>query len=373
MKTLKQENNVLLFTLEYPPQVGGIANYYGNLIKYWPSYAKASDGKSEGVIKVLSGKKLLKPHWLFGLFYLWRTIKKNNIQTVLVGQILPLGTVAWVLSRVLGIKFDYVVFLHGMDLTYALKVPRKKKLARKILTGAKKVIAANSYTAKLAGEIVDGGKIEVVNPGINLPITNYELRITNNLKERYDLENKIVLLQVGRLVKRKGADKVLETLPNVLAQYPNIVYIVVGNGEMLEDLRLKTYDLKLNNNVILITKADDEELNAWYELCDMFIMPARNIDGDFEGFGIVYLEANAHGKPVIAGDSGGVRDAVVDGVNGSLVNPESTEEIAQAIIKLAKDENLRKKLGEQGREWVRKFDWQEQVSKFVKSIKSESL
>ena len=98
------------------------------------------------------------------------------------------------------------------------------------------------------------------------------------------------------------------------------------------ELRIKNYEL--DEHVLLITDATDEEVNAWYELCDMFIMPAREEDGDFEGFGIVYLEANSYSKPVIAGDSGGVRDAVKDGVNGLLVNPESVEEIKNAIIKL---------------------------------------
>ena len=356
MKTLKQNNNVLLFTLEYPPDIGGVANYYGNLVKYW----------GEGEVKVLVGKKLLQPHWLISLWRLRRAIKKDKIKTVLVGQILPLGTVAWLLAKF--IKFDYVVFLHGMDLTFALKTPRKKKLARKILASAKKIIAVNSYAAKLAGEIVDESKIEVVNPGVDLRFKILDFRFQNELRKKYNLDNKLILLQVGRLVERKGYDKVLAALPRVWEEIPMVVYVIIGGGELLEDLRLKTYDLKLKNNVILITNADDSEVNSWYELCDIFIMPAREIDGDFEGFGIVYLEANAHGKPVIAGNSGGVRDAVQDGVNGLLVNPESVAEIAQAIIKLGKDESLRKKLGERGRERTRQFDWKNQANKVRKFI-----
>jgi len=350
----------LLFTLEYPPDIGGVANYYGNLVKFYP--------KSE--IKVLAGKKLLKPHWIFSSWRLWRVIKKDKIKMVLVGQILPLGTVAWLLSRVLGIRFDYVVFLHGMDLTFALKVPRKKKLARKILAGAKKIIAANSYTAKLAEEIVEGSKIEVVNPGVDFHITHNAERIMQ-IKEKYNLQNKIVLLQVGRLVKRKGIDKVLEALPKVWEKVPELVYVIVGNGPEIFNIKYLILNIKNKDKIVLIDKASDEEVTAFYGFCDIFIMPAREINGDFEGFGIVYLEANLHSKPVIAGDSGGVRDAVVDGVNGLLVNPESTDEITNAIIKLAKDESLRKKLGEQGRERAEKeFGWEGQVYKVCKVIKS---
>lgn len=129
----------------------------------------------------------------------------------------------------------------------------------------------------------------------------------------------------------------------------------------------------MENHAIIIEDASDEERNAWYDLCDIFIMPARQIEGDVEGFGIVYLEAGLHGKPVIAGDSGGVRDAVVDNLNGLLVNPESGSEIAAAIVKLARDEALRKRLGEQGRERALKnFDWKKQVERIYKIISNNN-
>ena len=177
------------------------------------------------------------------------------------------------------------------------------------------------------------------------------------------MEKKIILLQVGRLVKRKGVDKVLEALPEVLKECKDLVYVVVGNGPECSNIELRIKNLELSNYVILIADASDEDVQAWYELCDIFIMPARDIDGDVEGFGIVYLEANAYGKPVIAGDSGGVRDAVKPDLNGLLVNPESTTEIRDAILKLCKDEFLRRRLGQQGREWVRSFDGEKQARK----------
>jgi len=98
-------------------------------------------------------------------------------------------------------------------------------------------------------------------------------------------------------------------------------------------------------------------------------MPSRNIDGDFEGFGIVYLEANLLGKPVIAGDSGGVKDAVINGYNGILVNPEDNKEIKNAILKLSKDEKFREKLGEQGKERViNEFSWEKRTEKIYQII-----
>ena len=369
----KISNKTLLFTLEYPPQIGGVANYYGNLVKYWPDdifvltdSSFCHPERSRGIYSSVSSrnietsvgmteirKNLTKPHWLFSLWRLRREIKKNKIDTVLVGQILPLGTVTWLLAKFL--KFDYVVFLHGMDFTFARKSARKRWLTRKILSKTKKVVAANSYVGKLAGDFLkDQAKIIIVNPGVDTQVESQKLKV-KSLVEKYNLKNKKVLLQVGRLVERKGVDKVLEVLPDVLREVPELIYVIVGTGQCPVHTDIK--------NIILISDADDEELNAWYELCDIFIMPSRNIKGDFEGFGIVYLEANLHGKPVIAGDSGGVRDAVVNNVNGLLVNPESTTEIKNAIIKLCKDEGLANKLGQQGKERaIKDFNWEKQIA-----------
>ncbi|MFH1326333.1 MAG: glycosyltransferase family 4 protein [Candidatus Falkowbacteria bacterium] len=355
------KDNVLLFTLEYPPQIGGVATYYSNVVKYW----------IVGDIFVLTGKKLTKPHWIFSVFYLWQAIKKYKVKTVLVGHVLPLGTVAYWLSRIM--RLDYVVFIHGMELGIINKYARKKKITRKILANAKKVITANSYAGELLKELVDEDKVVIVNPGVTIKkqenppspkLRRTSKKTRKQLIEKYNLQNKKILLQVGRLVKRKGVDKALEAMLQVLNEVPDLMYIIIGDGPEISNIQYQISNIK--NHVILITDASNEEVEAWYNLCDIFIMPARNIDGDFEGFGIVYLEANVHGKPVIAGDSGGVRDAVQNGVNGLLVNPESVEEISKAIVKLCKDEELAKKLGEQGREWVKKFSWEGQVNKIVK-------
>ncbi|MFA5318218.1 MAG: glycosyltransferase family 4 protein [Patescibacteria group bacterium] len=350
--------NTLLFTLEYPPFRGGVANYYGNMVKH-------SDSK----IEVLTGAKLIRPHWIFSLWHLWRAIKKYKINTVLVGHILPLGTVAWLLSKI--VRFDYVVFLHGMDFAFAMKSARKRWLARRILKNAKKIICVNSYVAKLAETHCNASvrdKIAVVNPGVEKGIRNQELGIRNALVEKYNLAGKKILLQVGRLVERKGVDKVIEALPKVWEEIPELFYIIAGNGPEIFNIQYSILNIKNKDKIILINKASDQEVAALYELCDIFIMPSRDIDGDFEGFGIVYLEANLRGKPVIAGDSGGVRDAVEDGVNGLLVNPEDINGISRAIVKLCKDDELRLKLGKQGKERaMNEFSWEKQVA----SIKSQ--
>ncbi len=374
----------LLFTLEFPlPDqspgqafYGGVANYYGNLVKYWP--------KSDNIFVLNNNdnkliKRWLWPKWLPTIWHLWRGVKKEKINYILVGHILPLGTATWILSKFIG--FRYGVILHGMDFTYASRIARKKWIIKKILKKADKIICVNSYLAGLVRDFLSreqAGKIIIVNPGIEVrskklsppwrdPTEAGEVKSKKDLlKEKYNLKNKIVLFSIGRLVKRKGFDKVIAAMPKVLKQVQNLVYAIAGDGPDKNYLEKLAKDKK---DIIFLGKITDEEKWVWLNLCDIFIMPSRQIKEDFEGFGIVYLEANLCSKPVIAGDSGGVRDAVKNGINGLLVNSENIEEITEAVIKLAKDKNLREKLGRQGKERViKEFNWEKQTKKIISKL-----
>lgn len=357
----------LLVTLEYPPFYGGIANYYGHLVKAWPQADE---------VTVLDNNKgqLLAPQgkwpWRRALVSLWRALKQGHYDFVLVGQILPLGTVVWLLSFIFPIK--YGVFLHGMDWGEALKRPRKSWLAQRILRRSALIIAANNYTADLVKGTMPllSSRIIVVNPGIDSvepPLVAPEYLAS--LRQRYNLEGCQILLTVGRVVERKGVDKVLEALPQLLPYYPKLRYIILGNGPYLPVCQQLMADLGIKDEVIFITNATDEEKAAWYQLADIFIMPARAKDGDFEGFGIVYLEANQAGKPVIAGQSGGVGDAVVDGVTGLMVDPQSPRAIAQAVRRLLNDESLRRQLGKNGQARLQQFLWPRQAHLLRDKIK----
>jgi phosphatidylinositol alpha-1,6-mannosyltransferase len=345
----------LLLTLEYPPFKGGVANYYGHLVKHWPN--------REGIEVVYHQK-----HWLFSFFKLNSFLKNNPGGNVLIGQILPLGTVAYL--RYLIKPYKYSVFLHGMDFTFALKKSRKKYLSSLILNKTSKIICANSYVANLAinfqANLKD--KIIIVNPGINEASLNHLESDAVLLKEKYQTKDKIVLLSLGRLVKRKGVDMVIEALSSLDKDTRDkICYIVAGNGNDADYLK----NLARQKDVVVNFTGEISESEKWslLDLCDIFIMPAREINGDFEGFGIVYLEANICGKPVIAGNSGGVPDAVVNNQTGLLVNPESAPDITQAILSLVNNPLKRNELGNNGHNRaVTEFLWPKQIKKIADNL-----
>jgi len=366
-----------MFTLEYPPFKGGVADYYKKITEHWPEKENIfvlNNNNGRLISRVLPFLKWLPSLWRLAFF-----CKVKKINHVLVGNILPLGIPAYALHRFF--SFKYSVILHGLDYNFAFKTERKSFITRRILAGAEKIICANSYVASLVAE--ENGhrlkeKIVISNPGVNTGRADMAEKTRDDLAEKirdkYDLRGKIVMLSLGRLVKRKGADYVLSVFLKALEAAPNLVYIIAGIGPDEKYLKERWLELpeKARARVIFAGKPSDEEKWVWLFLCDFFIMPSRRIKGDAEGFGIVYLEANLAGKPVIAGDSGGVRDAVMDGVNGLLVNPEDKNEILRAIVRLAKDAELRKTLGKAGKERaLNEFDAKKQVFRLYEALKQK--
>lgn len=338
----------LLITLEYPPQIGGVAHYYKNLVKHL----------SADKITVLDNQnnQLLSwplwPKWLSSFRHVYKKIKKEKIEIILVGQILPLGTVALFFKKIF--KLPYVVITHAMDVLLPQRYPRKKWLVKQILKNAQAITTVSNFTKKQLQKLIDPvqwHKIHLISPCPNVEASkiNYELPKTGK-----------IILSVGRLVKRKGFAKVIAILPELLKKFPDLSYYIIGEGEEKENLKRQAQGLP----VTFLGFVPDEELSHYYQLADVFVMPALDLPYNVEGFGIVYIEANAFGKPVVAGKTGGVEDAIIDGQTGFLVDPRDQKMLAQAVERLLADEQLARKLGTNGFKRVKEqFQWTNQAKK----------
>lgn len=369
-------NKSLLFTIDFPPHVGGVANYYREVCNHLPSdkiavLALKNGGELDFDYNVYREKLLtdkpIWPKWLPAFWYLYKIIRKEKIKNVLIGHVLPLGTVAHFLSKIF--KFDCYVFTHGLDILIAQKSKRKDILLKRILRCAKGVITNSEFTKKellKLGVLED--KITVVYPCPHFKPPAQE-EIKNELTEKYNLNDKKIILSVGRAVERKGFDMVIKSMEEVVKKDSSAVYLLAsGNGNYEEKLKDLAVNSVAKNNIIFIEKSSPEEIKALFDICDIFIMPSRQIGEDVEGFGIVYLEANLFGKPVIAGRSGGAVEAVIHNETGLVVNPKSTEEISEAILRLLQNRDLAQKLGAQGKKRAENnFSWDKQVEK-LKSI-----
>lgn len=384
----------LLITLEFPPIQGGVSNYYYNLFNNFPSNdiviltnsEKKLFSKTQYKIyykKFISTSKLIWPKWIFLFFIAKKIMKNENIELIHVGHILPVGTVALIIKKCFGIP--YLVYTHGMDIIYSQYSKRKKRLLKLILKNANYIIANSQFTKE---ELIKLGasdkKITIVYPCPNLIPEDIDLKEQQKILNQYNLKDKKIILTVSRLVKRKGHDMVIRSLKNVLKAVPNTIYIIIGDGPYRQKLQDLTKDLNLQNNVIFLgdkniflNKKDELELQTFYQNCQIFIMPAREVKEiisnrtrrEAESFGSVFLEANLFEKPVIGGKSGGQPDAIEDGVSGLLVDPESENKISESIIRLLTDRELAAKLGKQGRQRaIEKFNWANEAKKIIELL-----
>ena len=237
-------------------------------------------------------------------------------------NIIPL---AYILKRVLGV--GYISIAHGIEVWNITRVIKLKGL-----TLSKLIICVSNYTKfKIQNQIsLEESKFFI------LPNTVNEKRFYISLKPKYlmdryniDEECKIILTlcRLDGREKYKGYDKIIQILPNVMVEVPKIKYIIGGKGNDIYRIKRLINKLGLQDKVMITGFIHEEELVDYYNLCDVFVMPSKG-----EGFGIVFLEALACGKPVIAGNKDGSVDALLSGRLGVLVNPDNLEEIAESII-----------------------------------------
>jgi phosphatidylinositol alpha-1,6-mannosyltransferase len=225
------------------------------------------------------------------------------------------------------------------------------RVRRRELAAADCVLAVSHYTAELArGLGAEPSRVVVTRLGTDPE--RFRPRDATELRARLELGARPVLLTLARLVPRKGIDSVLGALSEVRRAVPDVVYVIAGDGPDRARLEELVRRAGLDAAVRFAGAIADDELPAWYSLGDVFVMPSRSEPPDVEGFGIVFLEAAACGRPVVAARAGGVPDAVVDGVSGLLVEPGDDRGLARALAELLADPARRAELGRRGRERV---------------------
>lgn len=362
----------LLITIDFPPQKGGVATYLSNvchnldrekIVVLANEHKDSEHFDHRQPYKIIRAKLFYPwfwPAWLRTLRQTKKVIRREKIEQILISHILPMGYICLML------KLPFIVSLHGYDVLAAQKTPWKKYWLLKILNRAKAIIVNSKFTENEVLKLgITADKITIVYPCPNIKPEDLIPAERQALKTELELHGKKVLLSVGRMVPRKGFDKVIEALPEVIEKIPNLVYLLVGNGKKyLDELEVLAIQNQVLDHVTICEDIPDTNLPSFYDMADVFIMPARQIGSDVEGFGIVYLEANSFGKPVIAGKSGGAGEAVIYGETGILVDPDNVSQIAKAIINLMTDQEYALKLGANGKARVAdKFQWSKQVEK----------
>ena len=242
-----------------------------------------------------------------------------------------------------------------------------EKLRRRTLCSADRVLAVSSFTASLVTRLgVDERRVSVVPNGTNPE--RFAPMATESARAALGLGPGPLLLTIARLVPRKGIDSVLRVLPRLRAQITNLRYVVIGSGPDLQRLKALSERLGLRESVSFVGKVQDSELPRWYNACDVFVMPARSDHRDVEGFGLVFLEASACGKPAIGSREGGVTDAVVHERTGLLVEPGDDNGLAEALHRLLSDPSFAQKLGAGGRAFALSCSWDYVADRLLSEI-----
>ena len=276
------------------------------------------------------------------------------------GSFLPTTSVS-LAARIAGIP--HFAFVHHIT---PLSHGVRRVLEDLKFTACSLVLCVSNDTAcNVIKSGVPSHKVYVIPNGVDWDHINlHRGRSCNESSSRLDAycpSGAPILLTVSRLVKYKGVQRVIEAMPKILAEVPDTRYVVVGDGEYMEDLIRLARKSPARDSIIFLGPLSDDEKFACYKRCSVFVMPS-----EIEGFGMVYLEANAFGKAVIGGDIMGVPDAVVNEETGLLVEPSDVNAIANAAIRLLRNPDEARRLGENGRRRVqREFTWKVSAERFL--------
>ena len=367
---------ILLLSDIFPPRTGGSGRWFWEIYRRLPReqvvIAAGEDPRQEAfdrthdlrVVRV----PLNQPEWgirsmrgladyAAGVRRIHRLVRKLRIGLIHVGRILPEGWIAWLLSRLCGIH--YLCYVHGEELNLGVHSREFGWMIRRIVHGADFLVANSQNTAALLQRHwnVPAGRVVVLHPGVDVERFVPTARSAER-RESLGWRDRPVVLTVGRLQKRKGHDMMIRALAEIRRTVPDVLYAIVGDGEERSYLENLAGEIGVTEHVRFHGELSDDELIRAYQQCDLFVLANRDVDGDIEGFGMVLLEAQACGKPVIAGTSGGTAETMQVEQTGRIVPCDRPEELAGAVAQLLCQPEKCLAMGEAGRRWVEEqFSW----------------
>lgn len=366
---------LIIVTHEFYPRRGGIATFTeeiaraaslaGRSVEVWAQEAPASSPEKAWPFGIRR-MPLKGTHGLMCQLRLAREFVRNRkvLKDALVylPEPGPIFTLMW-LQFIPAFRPPCIVLtFHGSEIRKFHRNPLIRPLARRLFRHAKRLSILTQYSRNLLQrhfpETIDHA---VLTPGA--------LRSDCDIQEdtQTSHRDKIVILTVGRLHPRKGQMHTLRALQALSTEVRDqIEYWLVG-AEAKQD-----YDTQLHHQanasdltVRFLGDLPDDQLSATYDQADIFALTSVEYRHSVEGFGLVYLEASAHGLPVVAHDIGGVSEAVSDGHTGILVSPDHPKELTATFARLIADSSLRQQLGQAGRKWARHNSWRESVEQLT--------
>lgn len=374
---------ILCITNDFGPRAGGIETFVIGLIERLPAsrvivYTSAQNNSEAydrkwledfGVEVVRDKAKILLP--TPGVAYCVNAlVREKNISTVFFGAAAPLALLSKRLRRA-GAR-HIVALTHGHEVWWSKVWPFT--LAMKIISRqVNHLTYLGEFTRSAIAQAISnsaGQSMVKIAPGIDT--NHFSPQDATQLRSELGLTNKKVIVSVGRLVHRKGQDVLIEAMPAIIEKVPDAHLLMIGEGPYRGYLETRVKSLGIRERVTFIGRIQYADLPEYICVGDIFVMPSRSrLAGlEVEGLGIVYLEASACGLPVIAGNSGGAPDAVLDGETGLVIDGTRKDDVAAASIELLIDSERSKAMGVRGREWIiQEWRWDKWATRFAELLK----
>ncbi|TVT15839.1 glycosyltransferase family 4 protein [Amycolatopsis rhizosphaerae] len=356
----------LLVTNDFPPRPGGIQNYLDalarrlppdDLVVYAPSWHGSSGSHPEfdaaapfEVVRHPTSLMLPTPDVLRRARELLRS---RDCESVWFGAAAPLALLARPL-RAAGAE-RVVASTHGHEVGWSM-LPGARQALRRIGDTTDVLTFVSKYTrGRFASAFGPMAGLEYLPSGVDTDFFRPDEAARAEIRARHGLGDRPTVVCVSRLMPRKGQDMLIRALTQVRRTVPDAALLLVGGGPYRETLSRLASELGLTRDVVLTGSVPWQELPAHYVAGDVFAMPSRTRGGglDVEGLGLVYLEASASGLPVIAGNSGGAPETVLEDVTGHVVDGRDVTRLAETLVPLLQNPVRARKMGEAGRSWVR--------------------
>ncbi len=377
-------SRVLVFSPDYKPSGGGVAEHAFKIARAMMRKGlhvvvlapRQRGGREFDARAGIPTYRVPRAGPVTGILFfsaLLSIVRRHGIDFVYCATSHPSGLICAAASVFAG--FRHSVTIHGHEVMYARRGLRQtlksilRPLQVAVLNASDRVFAVSAFTRDSAVKAgVKQEKIHVIYNGIDMEDFREPADVKSLPAERGVTGGPLVVT-VGRLVERKGHDVVIKAMPDILDRAPGAAYVIVGDGPERARLARLAADTGVGGHVHLMGSLPRRDVLAFIAACDVFVMPSRRVGTSVEGFGIVFLEAGALKKPVVGGRSGGIPDAVEDGVTGLLVDPSSPEETARAVTRILTDSDLARRLGEAGYERVtRLFTWDKVADRILEGM-----
>lgn len=383
----------LLLAYDFPPIGGGIARWMGELARCYPERSLVvSTGTHEGSevvdatfpvtvdrVKVPAQRLRTVTGLIRWSLRAGKLAREREVEFTWCGNIRPAGYPARWLQRWGGIPYGMI--LYGGDLltlqAQAERSARKRRIGRDLLGNAGILVTISGFSRELTLRVLAGLEVPVVpDRVVVVPLGTDPKRFHPGVdprlaRERFGLEAGRWLLTVARLTPHKGIDTALRVLALLVPRYPDLGYLVAGQGEDRPRLEQLAAGLGVADRVRWLGAVGDELLPSLYRNASVYLGLSRRDGNEVEGFGISMVEASGSGVPVIGGRSGGVPDAVRDGETGLLVDPTAVDEIAAVTTQLLDDPTFALRLGTGGRRAVEQFYNWDRVAKDLRRLGDE--